>query len=96
MPSWVQPGPVYVKRHNHTKYDLPVKEAESKHIPIRHNYVRLEDGREVSFSLRDFASYPKSLNEQSFVVENQNCKNNADKCVDSVIESDLTNEVPID
>ena len=28
LTSWVKPGPVYVKRHNRTKNDLLVEEAE--------------------------------------------------------------------
>ena len=95
LPSWVKPGPVYVKRHNRTKNDLLVEEAELIKANPHYAHVRLGDGKEISVSLRDLAPNPKSLIEQSSFTEN---KDSADKTVNRDFESqsDLTNKMPAD
>ena len=95
LPSWVKPGPVYVKRHNRTKNDLLVEEAELIEANPHYAHVRLGEGKEISFSLRDLAPNPKSLIEQSSVTEN---KDSADETVNRDFESqsDLTNEMSAD
>ena len=95
LPSWVKPGPMYVKRHNRSKNDLLVEEAELIEANSHDAHVRLMDGKEISVSLRGLAPNPKSLIEQSSVTEN---KDSADETVNRDFESqsDLTNEMPAD
>ena len=95
MPSWVKPEAVYVKRHNCTKNDLLVEEAELIEANLYYAHVRLGDGKQISVSLRDLAPNPKSLIEQSSVTKN---KDSADETVNRDFESqsDLTNEMPAD
>ena len=60
LPSWLKPGPIYVKNHNrNAKSDLLVEEAELLEANPQYAYVRLEDGREIPVSLRDLA--PKAI-----------------------------------
>ena len=60
LPSWVKPGPIYVKNHNRNdKSDLLVEEAELLEANSQYAYVRLEDGREIPVSLCDLA--PKAI-----------------------------------
>ena len=52
LPSWVKPGPIYVKNHNrNNKSDLLLEEAELLEANPQYAYVRLEDGREIPISL---------------------------------------------
>ena len=52
LPSWVKPGPIYVKNHNQNdKSDLLVEEAELLEANPQYAYVRLEDGKEIPISL---------------------------------------------
>ena len=45
LPSWVKPGPIYVKNHNRNdKSDLLVEEAELLEANPQYAYVRLEQG----------------------------------------------------
>ena len=67
LPSWVKPGPIYVKNHNRNdKSDLLVEEAELLEANPQYAYVRLEDGRQIPVSLRDLA--PKAV---TYREENQ-------------------------
>ena len=60
LPSWVKPGPIYVKNHNRNdKSDLLVEEAKLLEANPQYAYVRLEDGRQIPVSLRDLA--PKAV-----------------------------------
>ena len=60
LPSWVKPGPIYVKNHNRNdKSDLLVEEVELLEANPQYAYVRLEVGREIPVSLRDLA--PKAI-----------------------------------
>ena len=55
LPSWVKPGPIYVKNHNRNdKFDLLVEEAKLLQANPQYAYEKLEDGREIRVSLRDW------------------------------------------
>ena len=52
LPSWVKPGPIYVKNHNRNdKSDLLVEEAKLLEANPQYAYIRLKDGREIPVSL---------------------------------------------
>ena len=57
-PSWVKPGPVYVKCHVRNKNDPLVEEAELIEANPHYTHVKLNDGREINVSLRDLARNP--------------------------------------
>ena len=59
LPSWIKPGPVFVKCHNRNKNDLLVEEAILIEANPCYAHVMLNDGREITASLQDLA--PKSL-----------------------------------
>ena len=101
LPSWVKPGPVFVKHHCRNKTDLLVEEADLLEANPQYAHVRLEDGREISVSLRDLAPSPRSLNEPPLTAEcdvNENAEpegalptqsttSNEPTPVDNVVES---------
>ena len=57
MPSWLMnPGPVYVRKHaRKSKYDPLVERVELIHANPEYAFVRFENGRESTVSLRDVA-----------------------------------------
>ena len=56
LPSWVIPGPVYLKRHvRRSKYDPLVDEVELLEANPNYAHIRHTDGRESTVSLRDIA-----------------------------------------
>lgn len=56
MPSWLSPGPVYLKRRIHTsKHDPLVDEVELLEVNPNYAHVRFPDGREDTVSLRHLA-----------------------------------------
>lgn len=59
IPSWVKPGPVYLKNHvKKNKYEAPVTPATLLHVNPEYAHVRLPSGTETTVSLRDVAPYP--------------------------------------
>ena len=59
IPSWVKPGPIYVKNHTRkTKYDPPVSPATLLHANPTYAHVRLPSGVETTVSMRDIARQP--------------------------------------
>ena len=58
LPSWVKPGPVYVKCHVRNKNDPQVEEAELTKANPHYAHVKLNDGRKINVSLRDLARNP--------------------------------------
>ena len=52
LPSWVEPKPVFFKCHCRNKSDLLVEEAELLEANPQYAHVRLEDGTEITVSLR--------------------------------------------
>lgn len=55
IPTWLRPGPIYVKRHVRNKDDPLVDEAELLEINPNYAHVRLSDGRETTVSIRDLS-----------------------------------------
>ena len=63
IPSWVKPGPIYVKNHTRkTKYDAPVSPATLLHANPSYAHVRLPSGVETTVSMRDIARQPNNEN----------------------------------
>ena len=96
LPSWVKPGPIYVKNLNRNdKSDLLVEEAELLKANPEYAYVRLEDGREIPVSLRDLA--PKAVTSRG-----ENHVNNYDAATEPLlhdqnetVNNDLQDDVNI-
>jgi len=63
IPSWLKPGPIYVKRHVRNKDEPLVDEAELLDINPSCAQVRLTDGRETTVSIRDLS--PRSVRDAS-------------------------------
>ena len=62
MPTWLRPGPVYVKRHVRNKGDLLVDEAELIKANPQYAHVRFNNGRETTVSLCNLAPHPRQVN----------------------------------
>ena len=63
IPSWVKPGPIYVKNHTRkSKYDAPVSPATLLHANPSYAHVRLPSGVETTVSMRDIARQPNDEN----------------------------------
>ena len=60
-PSWLQPGnPVFIKKFVRRSKDDPlVEKVELVHVNPSYAFVRYNDGRESSVSLRDLAPCPE-------------------------------------
>ena len=59
IPSWVKPGPIYVKNHTRkSKHDPPVTPATLLHANPSCAQVRLPSGVETTVSIRDVARHP--------------------------------------
>ena len=67
LPSWVKPGPIYLKCHYHNKNNLLVEETELIKANPHYAHVRLENGREICVPLRDLAPNSRSLNQKNAV-----------------------------
>jgi len=55
IPSWLKPGPIYVKRHVRNKDEPLFYEAELLEINPSYAHVHLKDGRETTASIRDLS-----------------------------------------
>ena len=53
IPSWLKPGPIYVKRHVRNKHEPLVDEAKLIELNPNYAHVRMQDGRETTVSIRD-------------------------------------------
>ena len=62
MPTWLRPGPVYVKRHVRGKGDLLAHDAELLKANPQYTHVRFNNIRKTAVSLRDFARHPQQVN----------------------------------
>ena len=63
IPSWLKPGPIYVKRHVRNKDESLVDEAELLEISPSYAHVHLKDGRETTVLIRDLS--PRSVRDAS-------------------------------
>ena len=62
IPSWLKPGPVYVKNHTRkSKNDPPASSATLIHVNPQYAHVRLPSGVETTVSLRDVARHPDTI-----------------------------------
>ena len=59
VPSWVKPGPIFVKNHTrNSKNNPPVSPATLLHANPQYAHVLLPSGVETTVSIRDLAHYP--------------------------------------
>ena len=59
VPSWVKPGPIYVKNHTRrSKNDPPVTPATLLHANPQYAHVLLPSGAKTTVSIRDLAHFP--------------------------------------
>ena len=64
IPSWVKPGPIYIRNHTKTsKHDPPVTPATLIDVNPHYAYVQLPSGTETTVNVRDLA--PNSSNEEN-------------------------------
>ena len=57
IPSWLKPGPIYVKRHVRNKHEPLVDEAELIELNSNYAHVCMQDGRETTVSIRDLSPH---------------------------------------
>ena len=57
IPSWLKPGPIYVKRHVRNKHEALIDEAELIELNPNYAHVRMQDGRETTVSIRDLSPH---------------------------------------
>ena len=55
IPSWLKPGPIYVKKHVRSKNDPEVEEVDLIEANPAYAYFRFRHGRETTVSIRDIA-----------------------------------------
>ena len=68
IPSWVKPGPVYIRNQpKRSKNDPPVTSATLIHANPQYAHVRLQSGVETTVSLRDVSRHPDSDQQQPSV-----------------------------
>ena len=62
MPSWLRPGPIFVKNHTKkSKYEPPASPATLIHANPEYAHVRLQSGIETTVSIRDVAQHPDTI-----------------------------------
>ena len=64
MPTWLKPGPIYVKRHVRNKHEPLVDEAELIELNPNYAHVRMQDGRETTVSIRDLSPHQSGNDSQ--------------------------------
>ena len=62
MPTWLKPGPVYVKCHVGNKGDIFVDDAELIEANPQYVHVKLNNGCQTAVFLRDLAPHPQQIN----------------------------------
>ena len=87
IPSWVKPGPIYVKNHRRTsKNDPPVMPATLLHANPQYAYVQLPSGIETTVSLREISpAIDTTTSDTSFdnYYDNSIPIDNVEKCITS-------------
>ena len=87
LPSWLKPGPIYVKRHVRNKGDPFVDEAQLLELNPTYARVRLNNGRETSVSIRDLAPCCEKQGVETDVPGSETpVENDPEVNVDSVLE----------
>ena len=96
LPSWLKPGPIYVKRHVRNKGNSLVDEAQLLELNPTYARVCFNNGRETSVSIRDLAPCCEEQNVESDVpgsetrVENEpmvHVKNDPEVNDNTVVEN---------
>ena len=73
VPSWVKPGPVYVRNHTRrSKNDPPVVSATLLHANPSYAHMHLSSGTETTVSLRDISRNPISEQGENQDIQFQN------------------------
>ena len=87
LPSWLKPGPIYVKRHVRNKGNPFVDEAQLLELNPTYARVRLNNGRETSVSIRDLAPCCEEQGVETDVSGSETpVENDPEVNVDSVLE----------
>lgn len=73
LPSWVKPGPVYVRKHvKSSKNDPPVSPATLLHANPEYAHVRLPSGHETTVSIRDISEFTAPPNDLPVPLQTPN------------------------
>ena len=79
MPSWVKPGPVYIRNHvKQNKMSPPVSSATLINANPEYAHVRLDSGVETTVSLRDLAPSPSAVQVEEDVETTVNSDSHSD------------------
>ena len=85
LPSWLKPGPIFVKKHVRNKDESLVEEAELIECNPTYAHVRLSSGRETTVSVRDIAprvqntALPENNGETIFIDSDVSLDNVGDR-----------------
>ena len=96
LPSWVKPGPTYVKCHVCNKNDPLVEEAELIEANPHYAHVKLNDEREINVSLQDLARNPvaDAANDTNLSLHSDDTENTilplSDNESNSFLQPDIT------
>ena len=101
LPSWLKPGPVFVKKHVRNKDEPLVEEAELIEFNPSNAHVRLSNGRETTVSIRDVAPRVQNDASESEIEIEKSGDNKSDStdvplCRDSsVVESSVDSNADV-
>ena len=70
IPTWMKPGPIYVKNHTRNKYDPPVIEATLVDVNPQYAHVQLPSGTNTTVSLRELAPYQTNIENDLSINKN--------------------------
>ena len=94
IPSWMKPGPIYVKNHTRrSKNDPPVSPATLLHVNPSYAHVRLQSGVETTVSIRDLARQPQTEPEEHNTNETFNLPNVNQNLIQQAHNSSTSPEV---
>ena len=90
IPSWLTPGPVYIRKHvRNSKYDPLVERAELLQVNPQYAFVRLESGHQTTVSLRDVAPCDRPNENDSMPLTQSPGEGNSNEHI--VVEDQPTN-----
>ena len=98
IPSWVKPGPIYVKNHTRkSKSDPPVSPATLLHANPSYAHIQLPSGVETTVSIRDIARLPMDNNADisSQMIPNPSLSNHENCPVSSPPQDDAIAETQL-
>jgi len=92
LPSWLTPGPVYMRKFVRGKHDDLVEKVELTHLNPTYASIRHDDGREANVSLSDLSPCPSSPQESPEAIHDvapsTNCETSA---IDEVLSESNEN-----